>query len=239
MDAHWFRVALLSIALATNFVVAADVDVTEWLLRTSVVDGSASPTQRDLEFSLDPQNPFLSAQSVSLGPTDWAVGEYDISWLNNTGSFHLGVEQHVHGVSRSASSGGQFYFTTAIDLIFNAAGNLTFASSPGDEADFAVGLSITSAFPLVTYYSGFDEGGDSNFQTPASGEASFASGDLLLPAGNTYRVNINLASRTSSKPNQDPISALGEVNFSWRPVPEPATLLFVLPMAAGLLRRRR
>ena len=239
MNAYCARLTLLSIGVAANFVAAANVDVTEWALSTTVVDFTAGPSGIDHASSHTVANPFLHTQSVSLGPTDWAEGGYDIGWLSNTGSFHLGVDQHLHGIRKGAGSGGQFYFTTDIDLIFNAAGSLTFASSPGDEASFSYSLNIRPVDQFMSIFTDGGRGGDRHFETPASGSLAFNSDAILLAAGVDYRVNIHLGSDTSSMPNQDPISAHGEINFSWRPVPEPGTLLLVLPLAGVLLRRRR
>jgi hypothetical protein len=121
---------------------AADVDVLQWYLETSVVDSTPSIPQIDVRSSETPQNPFIDAQNASLGPTAIANGYYDVSWLNDSGAFHLEADQFLHGPRRGASSGGQFYFTTSIDLIFNASGAMNFASSAGDEADFFYGIGL-------------------------------------------------------------------------------------------------
>lgn len=218
---------------------AADVDVIDWTLNTSVLDGSPSIPQIDSEYSQVPQNPFDHTMSVSLGAEDTAVGAFDVSWMNDTGVFHLAAEQHLHGPHRGASSNGIIYLRTTVDLIFNVSGNMTYSSTPGDEADFIFGLTLVGVDPMAAIYDDGGQGGDLNLFTPASGSLQFDSGNIILPAGNTYRVQLNFQSDTYFHPDQDPIFANGEINFFWRPVPEPATGLLFAFAGIALLRRRR
>lgn len=242
MKARVIPIALVMVLGSAAVGSGATVDVLDWALGTYVVDGSPSIPQVDSESSQTPQNPYMHTMSVSLGAEDTAVGAYDVSWMNDTGVFHLAAEQHLHGPERSASSNDNIHLTTTVDLVLNASGNMTFASTPGDEADFIYGLSVEATDPLMPYYSGHGRGGDSNLFTPASGSLAFESGDILLPGGHTYRVFLNFSSTSYSFLDQDPISANGEINFSWRPVPEPASAVFVgtlLSLVFGPRPRRR
>jgi hypothetical protein len=57
--------------------------------------------------------------------------------------------------------------------------------------------------------------------------------------GLTYKVTLDMSSRTSTFATQNPISADGELNFSWRPAPEPSSILFLAFASVAVLCRRR
>ncbi len=234
------RLSFAAVIVVSTVASAAEVDVLQWNLSTSVVDSTPSIPQIDVQRSQTPQNPFFVTQATSLGPTAVANGYYDVSWLNDSGSFHLEADQFLHGPGRSAFSGGQVFLTTTIDLVFNASGGMTFTSTSGDEADFSYGLQIRPTgpgSPAIFADGGF--GGDFHLETPPSGSLAFNSGDILLVAGRTYQANINILSHTYTSPDQDPISVIGEIDFSWRPAPEPTTALLLAFAGVAVFRRRR
>ncbi len=216
-------------------------DLSVWSLFTGTIDSSGISTIRDFERLTTVQNPFSGPGAVSdtaVGP-NWARSEYDISWLLNTGSFHVDIDHHIETTDVTTTSQGHFLIQPDVDLRLTIDASLDYSSVSGDLANFIFRMYVRDEATEIRLFNEAEEGGNLWFH-PASGTLDF-DGEVILPVtGTTYRIDYRAWANTLSEDNPSgPLSSSGYVHFDIAPVPEPTTASLFALMGVFILRRRR
>jgi hypothetical protein len=250
---------VLAVGVSTA-AVRGDAIVSSWSLLSQVYDGSTG-TQNFTRFSTV-QNPFASSHAAALGKSTVQTA-YVFSW-SNFGSFLIQAthqNQDTSGEILRVLPDGQIYFTPQEDVSFSVSGTYAYnLPAYGMACDFSLaindtqsqhfyyadGRSMSTYQPVVkvqkTAFSVSPRQVKSTFATgcyegaPVSGTLSLQ-GSGVLPAGGSYRFHSNMLLETTGSSRQFATGS-GTVNFSFQPVPEPATV-GLLGFAALMLARRR
>ena len=210
--------------------------VDRWDMVTGVVD---SPGQ-EFDFAEVVENPFEATHDV-LYASSHAHTDFDFTWTGTTGAFDLQVKHAAAGVDPSlleAVSSGYMDIAvttdTLLDMNYSIGYNLPRTLTTFD-VTFAVGF-----YDENDNYTGlFGRGchADTLLQSPVEGTCS-ADGEVLLPAGMTYRINYMARNNTFG-----PIGGLatdsGDLQFTLQKVPEPTGLGAILLMMMVRRRNRR
>jgi hypothetical protein len=222
---------VLAVGVSTA-AVRGDAIVSSWSLLSQVYDGSTG-TQNFTRFSTV-QNPFASSHAAALGKSTVQTA-YDFSW-SNFGSFLVQANhqnQDTSGEILRVLSDGKVFFSPAEDVSFNVSATYSY-SLPAWGMACDLYLGVRQAHLPNYYYSGSRS--VSTYEGAQSGTLSLQ-GSGVLPAGGTYELDYNLRMDSTGSSGQFG-TASGSVNFSFRPVPEPATV-GLLGFAALMLARRR
>ena len=226
------------LAARTDFA-AASLNVSEWRLASGVDDASGNIPNLDFSNFGTVQNPFSALAVNSIGPNT-ATTSYDFSWSGDSGSFDITTTQRVETFRVFTISSGFFMISpTTNPLRMTYSASLDYASVPGDLADvrfrmFAFDQSNTTT---PVFFESL-RGGNLTLE-PAVGTLAF-SGDVILPAGATYKIDFAASNDNGADNNPTgPITSSGFFHFAFQPTPEPATAWLIALGAIAWPRPRR
>jgi len=238
------RKAIATTMLALILVVSmpsrgdASLVVSSWSLLTFTEDASSQFPLDDFVRFTDVQSPFQAVANTAVGPNT-ATTAYNFSWSGDSGSFDIATTQRVETFRvRTISSGFMFVSPTA-DVRMTYSASLDYASVPGDLADirFRMFAFDQSNLTVPVFFESLD-GGNLTLQ-PAVGTLAF-SGDVILPAGATYKIDFAASNDNGADNNPTgPITSSGFFHFNFQPIPEPATAWLIACGAIALRRPRR
>ncbi len=188
------------------------------------------------------QNPYSETFFIPLG-NSYSSTTHEYSWSepDGVGSFLMDIDQRAEGVPSGASpnhagTDNRMWFTAEEDLWMTIDGVFSY--------HLPVDL-MTAAFEVRVGYDAhpgnlFIGGGEViTFPVaPISGDLT-ASGQFLVPAGETYFLSTRAYVRTSLNTLGHFATGSGYVNVSLAPVPEPTTLSFLAIPILALIRRPR
>jgi len=216
---------------------AASLNVSDWQLTTAVLDNSALSTVRDFEILTTISNPFQAAANTAVGPNT-ATTAYDFAWSGDSGSFDIDMALNVETFRVDALSTGIILISPTTDLLMTIDASLVYASVPGDLAFIGFNMKVLDATTFAAFFRENRRGGNLTLD-PAVGTLSI-NGDVILPAGTTYRIDFRASNRNGSDPNPTgPITSSGFIHFDFQPIPEPATAWLIAIGAVALHRPRR
>jgi hypothetical protein len=184
------------------------------------------------------ENPFQAVGNAAVGPNT-ATTSYDFSWSGDSGSFDIAVDLNVETFRVFSGSSGFMLISPTNDLRMTIDAALDYASRPGDLADVMFRmLVVDQSNPSVPLFFEFLRGGNLTLE-PAAGTLAF-DGDVILPAGATYRIDFRARNDNGADNNPTgPITSSGFIHFAFQPVPEPATAWLITLGAIASRRRRR
>ncbi len=218
--------------------VHADIVVTRWTLHCVVVPQNSAETRLVLFNQVI--SPFVNSHTLSWrGATNMAA--YDITFDSQQLEFRADVSVTAPGITGGGSFGsacvGNLQFSTTAELLFSLDSRMEYSLPAGDRtALFTVGLGAHGGPGYLEdgYYSA------PVFGDPPSGEYNVNVENMQLPGGWTYSIGYEYTLRSYSGSPSLLSTIGGHVDFSLRPVPEPATVALVLSgLAFQACRRRR
>jgi hypothetical protein len=216
---------------------SASLIVSEWRLASGVQDLSNDITVNDFSNFAIVQNPFSALAENAIGPNT-ATTSYDFSWSGDTGSFDVTVAENVETRRVRSISSGIIFISPTADLRMTVDASLDFSSVPGDLAFIGFSMRVWDPITLDVFFNENLIGGNLTLE-PAVGTLAF-SGDVVLPAGATYRIDFRAQSDTLDEDNPSgPVTSSGFFHFAFQPVPEPATAWLITLGAIAVRRRRR
>lgn len=216
----------------------AGFDVTSWqLLRSVVVDNQGS----DVEIIGTVSNPFQSNVTAQIG-LDNLAANYDFIWDESPaiGDFNTSLTHEIRSPGVRIQNATNIYILPTEPVAVTIEGRLDYAHTPGDQLQLKFLANILNLTTIENEFTGGAFTGE-GFSGPSS-DTVFIDAEIILQPGMSYRLSHLLESS-----NQTPIpangifDATGFVNYSIRPVPEPATAcltaLLTLPFVFRKSRR--
>lgn len=234
-----FLISLLSAAIVANSTMAAEIDVTSWVLRSRV-------TANDIGSAIDGtntvQNPFHKVDHAELpspgGATSTADAEYFASWDSDGFlSFILHGEHTAAGNPALFSrSTGTIYVTPQVDSVLTIDIEYNYSLASGIRQAFIdTGVGEVGGDVLLYYADSAN-----NLVDPPDGQLTFESGEIFLSAGLQYAIAYRLELNSFGGSPSLLSHCDGTVEIDISPVPEPATLaLFAIAFPFILRPRRR
>ncbi len=219
----------------------AGYNVDSLLLLNLVQDSSGPSIVQDADRITDILNP-LQLNSTAQLADNIAASSYDYSWLEDAGigDFHTTFDHEMRFTSDVRTvTRVELVIETTADVMVAFEGSLAYSHTPGDFTDIGIGYSVVELSQFDVLLNEALEGGNGDF-LPASGTLDLT-GDVILPAGFTYRLSATVDNFNILI--DDPVGiydAEGFANFTIRPVPEPhVAWLFIVSAAIAVVRRRR
>ncbi len=232
----FFRLATGSSLLFLGFAgsASANVDVSSWVVYAYVYNGANG--QDSIVGYNQVMNPFQASHTAMLG-ISYATGTYDFAWSADGGSFNVGSSNGAAGnpINLFSSSSGNIILTTTSAYLLDVDALYNFHLLGGDRQallNVFVGDGTTGQFLFYGTWISAPITGD-----PAIG--SFAVQlTFQLQEGHTYGLGYTMAIDSYSGSPSVLATGDGFINFTFTPIPEPASAALLALGLPWLLRRR-
>lgn len=223
-------VAVVSVAMACATTSAfGDLVVDSWYLESAI----SSSFGQSFEWSDSVQNPYQETLTGAQGDS-FSRADHDFAWDAHTAHFDVDITHHGQQFEGYIFTDGRIHLVPSVDSTITAWGTWQYAWPDSAEGSTAIQFHISDVDTKEPVAMGFASGGNVDPFEPPYGTLNIADSGVLL-AGRQYQLYyIARLTYLTSVPSGD---AFGEFHFAIDPVPEPATLAFLL--AVALIRRRR
>ncbi|MCB9855029.1 MAG: hypothetical protein H6818_05020 [Phycisphaerales bacterium] len=232
-------VLLAAIFFASATQVQAGFQVSTWTLTAALDDSGSGSSMIDGDDITTISNPLNTVSNAQVGDNVVSAA-YNHSWIEDLawGDFNMSFNHQIRTPEVRTISISAIYITPTSPVRVSIDGLLNYSHTPGDldSLNFFASVrdesTLTNAVRLQTF------AGELNFYPPAGSIPIH--GEAILSPGVTYRIRYGLDSYniTDSLPTGT-LDASGYVNFSIRPVPEPASLLLIASVAIAAFRYTR
>ncbi|MCB9855030.1 MAG: PEP-CTERM sorting domain-containing protein [Phycisphaerales bacterium] len=232
-------VLLAAIFLASATQVRAGFQVLNWELSTFLIESAGNTSQDDGEYITTLSNPLQETRTAQIGD-NLVSAAYDHSWIEDLawGDFNMSFDHQIRTPEVRTISISAIYIIPSSPVSVSFDGQLDYSHTPGDLDSLNFFASVRDESTLAYAVRFQTRTGELYFQPP-SGSIPIH-GEAILAPGVTYRLRYGLDSdNLSDSLPTGTLDASGYVNFSIRPVPEPASLLLIASGAIAALRRTR
>lgn len=230
---------ILVVATANANASAGEVQVLSWHLTAALSDDSGNlPVIDGVDIS-DLSNPLDSSSVARIGD-NIASAAYDHSWIVALafGDFNTSFTHNIRSPKVRTVTTSAIFITATEPVRVMIDGRLDYSHTPGDLDSLNFFASVRDESTSTNLFSDQTMTG-ALFFDPSNGTV-LIHGEVILEPGTTYRLRYGLdSSNTADHLPTGTLNATGFVNFSIRPVPEPASALLLCVVSVMLQSIRR